>query len=180
MGDVGRNGNWFDSFGSSSATTPLLPMDISSLLSRKYEKPVYASESEYEDYILENLDQIIEGAGLPPILSVDRQRSVLSGGYCARPDIFIVHEDHTATVIEVKCVGSRKGSYFDASSQVAAIGQLLLYGTMIEQRKGVRPRLMLIDNRIHPQTYLTITSCNLPVMIVEVDQDRVVGYRVNT
>jgi len=126
-------------------------------------------EKDFEQTVLLNIQQICEAIGLPEIERVKSQPRYDADGFRIRPDIIVEHVDGSATVFEVKkhpAVDARP----DAYDQLAAVGQLLLYKTVLD---GVYPkvRLALIDNKIFFRTFCAFLQNNLPITLLDFQKD---------
>lgn len=130
------------------------------------------NEKTLEENVFDNLDDICEGLGLPPILVKERQRQIRFDGSQVIMDIVVRHEDESATIFEIK-KGSRRYPSTSPQLQMQAIGQLLLYKNLFKMRTGVTPRLILLDNKIHRRTMWTFAESDLPITLVELQKDRV-------
>lgn len=134
-------------------------------------------EKEFEDTVLENIEEICECLGLPAIESIHRQKQIRIDGFQVIIDIAVRHIDQTATIFEVKKYNNREpatGTY----QQMQAIGQLMLYQNVFEAVTGGKPRLVLIDNKIFYRTALSFNGNNLPIALVELQNNRLfVPYR---
>ena len=135
-------------------------------------------EKEFEDYIFENIEEICEGLGLPEITIKDRQRMIHCGDFQIKPDILVRHIDGTMTVFEVK-KANEKYPCVAPTNQMQAIGQLLLYRNVIETIIDAPVRLALIDNKIYYRTLCAFVGNNLPITLIELQNDRIfVPYNV--
>ena len=130
------------------------------------------NEKDFEANIIENLDQIIELLGLPEIKAVGRQKQIRFHGGQIIIDIVIRHIDGSATIIEVKKL-NKKNKWVSPFAQMQAIGQLLLYQNIFEAKTNVKPRLILIDNKIHERTCLAFMNNNLPITLIDFQKDRI-------
>ena len=129
-------------------------------------------EKDFEDYIFSNIDEICEGLGLPVIIAKDRQIMIHCDNFQIKPDILIRHIDGTMTVFEVKKVNEKYPST-STVNQMQAVGQLLLYQNVLEARICAPVRLALIDNKIHYRTLCAFAGNNLPITLVELQNDRI-------
>ena len=130
------------------------------------------NEKDFEESISENIDEICAGMGLPPIVAVGRQRMIHLNGFQIKPDILIRHDDGTMTVFEVKKANERYPATGTAN-QMSAVGQLLLYGNVMQAVIGAPVRLVLIDNKIYFRTYCAFVGNKLPITLVEYQNDRI-------
>lgn len=134
-------------------------------------------ESEFEENIFININEIIELMGLPPIIAKERQVQIRFNGYQAIMDIVVRHNDGSATIFEVK-KANRKHPSTAPALQMNAIGQLLLYKSVFKAKTNVTPRLVLIDNKIYERTYYAFIDSDLPITLMELQKDRVfIPYR---
>lgn len=137
-------------------------------------------EKEFEEYVLESLEDICEGLGLPPIGEVERQKRINVGEFAIQPDIVVWHTDGTGSIFEIKCV-NRINPATGRSAQVNAVGQLLLYRSVFKEARGkgeFAPRLFLVDQKIYDKTVCVFSEFKLPVTLVEIQNDRVfIPYR---
>lgn len=130
-------------------------------------------EKEYEEYIAECLDDICENMGLPPIKKVIRQKRYNFETFSIKPDIIAIHEDMTYSVFEIKCVNAKYPGTAP-SEQCRAIGQLLLYKSVLkEKHNGASPRMFLVDQKIAPRTVCVFSDMKLPITLLEVGKDYV-------
>lgn len=128
-------------------------------------------EKDFEDNVMDNIDLICDCLGLPPIKAIERQRRLHYEEFDIQPDIMVRHTDDTLTVFEVKKASAKypqTGTY----NQMAAIGQLLLYKTMLKVKINAPVRLALIDNKIYYRTFLAFTEHKLPITLIELQKDR--------
>lgn len=145
------------------------------------EKPIrwehIGKEKEFENNVYENLDQIIDIMELPSIKVVERQKQIRMDNFQIKMDIAIRHIDGSATIFEVKKT-NKKHPATSPFQQMQAIGQLLLYQNVFQIRTGVKPRLVLIDNKIHKRTYYSFLEDKLPITLMELQKDRLfIPYR---
>lgn len=133
---------------------------------------IEGSEKVLEDNVYENIDLICEGLGLPPIVTIGRQKLINAGGFYIKPDLMVRHIDGTMTVFEVK-KRNDKHPCTATSNQMEAIGQLLLYGNVLETIIENKVRLALIDNKIYYRTYCAFCGYKLPITLIDFQKDRV-------
>ena len=99
-----------------------------------------------------------------------------------KPDIITRHKDGSMTVFEVK-KANEKYPASGTSNQMNAVGQLLLYGNILEAIIKEPVRLALIDNKIYHRTYAAFAGNRLPITLIELQYDRVFipynGWAVN-
>lgn len=130
------------------------------------------NEKAFEDSIAENMEEICAGMELPPIVTMDRQRMISACGFQIKPDIMVRHKDGTMTVFEVK-KANEKYPCTGTANQMNAVGQLLLYGNVIEPIINAPVRLALIDNKIYFRTYCAFIGNNLPITLIEYQNGRI-------
>ena len=134
------------------------------------------NEKDFESHIIEHIHEIIKCIGLPKLTRIERQKQFRFPGGQIILDIFLMHEDRTLTIIEVK-KPSEKHRWTSPHLQMQAIGQLLLYQNIVEERFA-KPRLILIDNKIHERTVMAFANNRLPITLVDFQKDRIlVPYR---
>lgn len=135
------------------------------------------TEREFENNIVEHLEEICTFLSLPDIESIHRQKQIRAEGIQIIMDIVVRHTDETATIFEVKKASNKHPSH-GPSNQLKGVGQLLLYQNLFESITGGKPRLVLIDNKIHERTLLAFANNNLPITLVDFQKDRVfIPYR---
>lgn len=128
-------------------------------------------ETDFEENIFENLSEIVKNLGLPDVQTAERQKTIALSDIQIRMDIVVRHVDDTITIFEVKKVNSKNpqsGPYL----QMGAIGQLLLYKTVVKAFTGCEVRLILIDNKIFYRTRCAFFEEELPITLVEIQGDR--------
>ena len=128
-------------------------------------------ETDFEENIFENLSEIIKNLGLPDIQTAERQKTIALSDIQIRMDIVVRHVDDTITIFEVKKVNSKNpqsGPYL----QMGAIGQLLLYKTVVKAFTGCEVRLVLIDNKIFYRTRCAFREEELPITLIEIQGNR--------
>lgn len=129
-------------------------------------------ERAFEDSIFENIEEICAGMKLPPICAKGRQVMFRTSGFQLKPDILVRHTDGTMTVFEVK-KANEKYPATGATNQMCAVGQLLLYRNVIQEIIQAPVRLVLIDNKIYYRTFCAFIGNNLPITLVEYQNDRI-------
>lgn len=134
--------------------------------------PFVGNESRFEKSIIENIEEICEGLYLPPVQSIGRQRLIKTSGFQIKPDILVRHMDESLTVFEVKKANDKYPAT-GPSNQMGAVGQLLLYGNVLEAVIQSPIRLALIDNKIYYRTYCAFLGYNLPITLIEYQNDRI-------
>lgn len=136
-------------------------------------------EKEFENYVYENMDSLCRGLGLPKAKRIKRQKRYDIGGFSIKPDIIVIHEDDTYSVFEIKCT-NMKHPGTSVTAQTYAIGQLLLYKSVLKQKYGASPRMFLVDTKIHMRTVCVFSETRLPMTLVEIQNDRVfVPYKMH-
>lgn len=129
------------------------------------------AEKEFESEIFANIDEICEVLGLPAIIAKDRQRLIRVDNFHIKPDIIVRHADDSMTVFEVKRANEKYPST-GTSNQMNAVGQLLLYRTVLEAKTGCKARLALIDNKIYYRTFCAFRDSILPITLIDYQYDR--------
>lgn len=130
------------------------------------------NEKEFEKMVVMNMDQICQHLNLPPIKAVETQRRIKCDNFAIKPDIIVKHTDKTITVFEVK-KRSEKYPLTGTSNQMNAIGQLLLYQTVLQAvTHATDIRMALIDNKIYYRTYCAFMNYKLPITLMEIQKDR--------
>lgn len=129
-------------------------------------------EKEFEDYVVENLNDLCDGLGLPKVKKVKRQKRYTMDTYSIKPDLIVIHDDDTYSVFELKCTNEKHPST-SVAAQTAAIGQLLLYRSTLNEKYKVTPRMFLVDTKIHPRTVCVFSDLKLPITLIEIQNGRV-------
>lgn len=130
----------------------------------------YGREKDIEDHIIENIEDIAKYSLWGNIKGCKTQYSV-GGKRRVIIDIFLIHEDGSGTVIEVKKHGN--GGAFDA------IGQLLFYGEFIHEATGFYPRLVYASEKFDHKMLCVIHRYKLPINVLRVDGDECIYQSVN-
>lgn len=130
------------------------------------------NEKQFEENIMDNIDLICAGLGLPEIVEADEQRMIKVDGFFIRPDIIARHIDGSMTVFEVKKV-NEKYPATGPTNQMTAVGQLLLYGNVLSAKIDGKVRLALIDSKIYYRTYCAFIGNKLPITLIDFQKDRV-------
>lgn len=128
-------------------------------------------EKNFEENILENIDLICECLGLPDIANVGTQKMIKADGFFIKPDIMVRHKDGTMTVFEVKKANEKYPST-GTSNQMNAVGQLLIYGSVLSEIINSKVRLALIDNKIYYRTFCAFLNNQLPITLLDFQKDR--------
>lgn len=129
------------------------------------------NEKAFEEMVVLNMDQICQHLNLPPIKAIQTQRRIKCDNFTIKPDILVKHIDGTTTVFEVK-KPSEKYPLTGTSNQMNAIGQLLLYQTVLQAVSHSTVRMALIDNKIYYRTYCAFMNHKLPITLMEIQKDR--------
>ncbi|MCD8190419.1 MAG: hypothetical protein LUD78_09420 [Clostridiales bacterium] len=130
------------------------------------------NEKRFEENIVENIDLICMGLGLPEIAKIGEQKMIKVDGFFIRPDIIVRHVDGSMTVFGVKKVNEKYPATGPAN-QMTAVGQLLLYGNVLSAKTDGKVRLALIDNKIYYRTYCAFVGNRLPITLIDFQKDRV-------
>lgn len=130
------------------------------------------NEKQFEEYVKECLPEIFETVGLSKIKHIKQQHYLRVSGFQIKIDLFVLHEDNSLSVVEVKCP-NKKHPATAPTEQCKAIGQLLLYQSIVGATYGKTPRLFLIDNKIHIRTLYAFNENKLPISLIEIQKDRV-------
>lgn len=130
------------------------------------------NEKEFEDDIFENIEEICEGMHLPKVIAKGRQRMFSVDGFFIKPDIIVRHIDGTMTIFEVK-KASLKYPSTGTVNQMNAVGQLLLYGNVMQSIIQSPVRLALIDNKLYYRTFCAFAGNNLPITLMEYQNGRI-------
>ncbi|MFT8319336.1 MAG: hypothetical protein ABF649_00705 [Bacillus sp. (in: firmicutes)] len=137
------------------------------------------NEKAFELYVKECLPEIFKNMKLPEIRSIKQQHQIKVDGIQIRLDLIVQHIDESMSVIEVKCP-NKKHPATSTVEQMKAIGQVLLYKSIIKSVYGHEPRLFLVDNKIHYRTMLAFSEMKLPITLIELQRNRVfIPYNVN-
>ena len=122
-------------------------------------------EKDFVSLILKNVHEFAKTHNWGDIKEVFSQYTIGYGKGRIQVDVFLIHKDGTGTVIECK-VGN------GLCDVVPAIGQVLYYSTVIKQKLGNGPRLVIASPESSKAIYNTIVEFNLPIDILMVDNDR--------
>lgn len=125
-------------------------------------------ESDVEDHIIENLDDISKYSKWGEISRVEKQWVMPFGKTFIKADIMIWHNDGTGTVIEVKRTKTNKNDI------ISGISQLMSYGYKMKTMLGAMPRMVLAAPTINEDVADVIKEFNLPIELMMIDGDRVV------
>lgn len=136
-------------------------------------------EKDFQKYFIENIEEICGKLELPKIKQIQEQKRYAYDGFTIQPDIIVNHDDDTYTVFELKCSNYRN-PMVSPNEQLKSLGQLLLYKSVLKARNGVSPRLFLVDTKIHKKLMMIYSEMDIPVSLVEIQNDRVfVPYRTH-
>lgn len=134
-------------------------------------------EFAFEEHIVEHLEEICEFLGLDEIRNVQRQKQIRADRFQVIMDIIVKHTDESVTIFEVKKFNNKYPANGPVN-QMQGVGQVLLYQNIYELRFGVRPRLVLIDNKIYERTMMAFMNNALPITLMEMQKDRMfIPYR---
>lgn len=150
----------------------LSPDDALRYMKSGSELEFIGDEKKFEAHICLHLKEIFEAIGLSEIKLIKRQLIIKRDAKCIF-DIFVLHADGSISILEVKNSYSttKKGSIRE---QCLAIGQLLLYKSMLESYEDLKKiRLFLVDNKIYPRTVSVIVSSSLPITLMQLNHDMV-------
>jgi hypothetical protein len=150
----------------------LIQVEAIDLLEEEQRYFYIGQEKQYEQYIADNLNDICEGFGIPKVKKIIRQARYDFPNFSIKPDIIVIHEDDTYSVFEIKCTNP-KYPCTSVTEQTRAIGQLLLYKSTLKEIYGASPRMFLVDTKIHKRTVLVFSEMELPITLIEVQNDRV-------
>lgn len=81
-------------------------------------------------------------------------------------DLLIIHSNQTATLIEVK-------KYKSEQLILAAIGQILFYGSLVKVHYDAFPRLVIASNYIPATVQYIIKLNNLNIRLLQVDGNEI-------
>ena len=129
-------------------------------------------EKDYEKFIVNNIEDICDGLNLPKIETIKQQPRYNLEMFSIRPDIIVYHVDGTYSVFEIKCSRNKYPSE-GAYNQAQAIGQLLLYKSVLKEINGASPRMFLVDQKIYTRTVCVFSEMQLPITLIEVQGNRV-------
>ncbi len=127
----------------------------------------FESEKQYQSWLLGHIESLKETLGLE--YAGDPVVNGCFAGTNLRPDIVLRDSDRNY-IFEIKNTTERYKSQA-MTQQVAAIGQLLLYGQLCQREH----RLFLVDNCIHGATTSVVVAHNLPITLVEANPEHFVA-----
>lgn len=145
------------------------------VIKRLKEKQNYlfdGNEKKFKEFVVENINEIFENANIPKTKKIEIEKVIKLADIRCRIDLFIIHTDNTVSIMETKCTNNKFPSTA-SFEQCKAIGQILLYGYIFECYYGVKPRLFLIDTKIHFRTFSVINKYKLPIILMEIQNDGV-------
>lgn len=145
---------------------------IKALLKQKQRYFFEGDETAFEDYIIDNLDDIFQNIGMAKIGELYRQKLIRISDFYIKPDIMVLHENDELSVIEVK-KPNKKHPSTSPFSQCAGIGQLLLYQGIVQELYKYEPFLFLVTEKVHPRTVCVFANYHLPITLIEIQNDRV-------
>jgi len=127
-------------------------------------------ERDIEAHVLDNINDISIGAGWGKVRAAKSQVRLPSiKGRSVAVDIVVYHTYGTITVIEVKKHRP------DRSELMKAITQVLFYGTLIERKFKVLPRMVVASNVISDELFEVCDRFSFPVDVLMIDGDRVIS-----
>ena len=149
----------------------LKPRELINELKSPIRYELQGNEKAFENNIRDNIDLICDCLKLPPIKMVSGQQMIEYDGFQIKPDIIVRHTDDTMTVFEVK-KASEKYPCTGTCNQMNAIGQLLLYQSVLKRVINAPVRVALIDNKIYYRTFWAFLDNKLPITLIELQKDR--------
>ena len=149
----------------------LRPKELIEELKKPIRYEFMGNEKAFEDNIRENIDIICDCLGLPAIKHVGGQNMITYNGFNIKPDIMVRHIDDSMTVFEVK-KANEKYPCTGTCNQMNAIGQLLLYQSVLKRIINAPVRVALIDNKIYYRTFWAFIDNKLPITLIELQKDR--------
>lgn len=153
--------------------------EVIRLLEEKQRYAFKGKEKDFEKHVIAHIDVILEALGLPKAKMIESQKRLNLCDFSIIPDVWVKHVDDTLTIIEVKCV-NHKHPATAATLQTNAIGQVLLYKTMLEAYTGGKVRVCILDQKINYRTYITVSKYCLPITLIEFQKDRIfIPYNPN-
>lgn len=148
-----------------------------SLLAKPKELDYKHNEKAFEKIVCDQLPDIMKRLGRSAPKEIMPQLRIKANRHIGHADIYVVHEDNTTSIIEVKNSGY---SAAKTGEHCRAIGQLLYYAKMFEISKGVFPELYLIDSKISPQLMFTFSGMKIPVTVIEMQDNKCVAINLKT
>lgn len=130
------------------------------------------NEKEFEEYVKANLNEICVSMGLPEVIEIHEQKQFRTESFQIIPDLIAVHTDYTVSVFEIK-KPSPNHPHTHPVIQCQAIGQLLLYKSVLDEILKKDVRLFLVDNKIHVRTVCVFATMKIPITLIEIQNDRV-------
>ncbi len=128
-------------------------------------------EKDFENYIVENIEEISQGLRLPPVVQVLNQKQFRFADTQIKIDIITAHLDDTITFYEVKKTNT-KNKQVSKTEQCKAIGQILLYRNYLKEATEKEVRAVLVDEKIYKRTLLVFSEQKLPITLLEIQNDR--------
>lgn len=125
------------------------------------------AEKDFEQYVVENIDELAFYCGWGDVARVKTQFILPYKNGKPRCDVMVWHKDGTGTIIECK-IGGRNGW------MLAAIGQCLFYREMCHFKLKEYPRIVLASNDISAEVYSVISSYKLPINLMQIDAGKVI------
>ena len=145
---------------------------VAEIFKEKRNQTFIGDEKKFQKYIVERIDEICKNLGLPNIKYIETQKVIEAVDIKIIPDIYIVHKDGTGTIFEVKCSNDKNG-HTSANEQVKAIGQLLLYRNVVKMTRNNFPLVYMVSDKIFNRTLSAFYENNLPIGLIEIQNDRV-------
>lgn len=124
------------------------------------------SEKDFEFHLIDNLNDISQSCGWGEVKRWEQQFTMRQDNTRVIADLMLWHTDGTGTVIECK------KSKTNRNDILAAIGQVLFYGTFLKARLSNRPRLVIAAPSIPFSIYSVIQEFKLPINLLIVDGDK--------
>lgn len=124
------------------------------------------SEKEIESHIIDNIIEISNGCFWGGIKKWKSQYRIEGGTCSGICDIMIWHKDGSGTLVEVK-------KFKSVNYLLSSIGQIILYGEIINANLGQLPRLVIACDHI-PEIVKKIVKLHTPsIKLLELKGDRV-------
>lgn len=146
--------------------------EIFKIINEKQRFFYIGDEKKFESFIVENIKEIVLGLGLSPIKIIESQKLINIGDFHIKPDIILSHEDDSITIVEVKKTNNKHPAT-GTSNQIRGIGQCLLYKSIIAEMTNRYVRVILIDEKIYSRTLMVFSDNDLPISLIEVQDNRV-------
>ena len=131
-------------------------------------------ELDLQHNFVDNLMDICKGLNLCPPKYVFEQKRYDSEciGFSIITDVIVKHTDNTLTIFERK-KASKNHPHTGPVEQMKGIGQCLLYKNVYEALMESPVRVALVDEKIHPRTFLAFSGFKLPITLIEYQYDHV-------